>query len=162
MWLVFDKTFSNGKMSYVTIVYLAEMIKLGIQSFFIWGHLVSHLSKFDQVKFGQMKKQHFDSSIMNSKWLQIEKFWIPSLLNSKISTIVVLVNFHLRKFGRFKFVIFKFRRLQTSFRNPKLSQIEKSFEYQVCSAHQDLQSFYRTFFHLKKLYNKNTTFSLFL
>ena len=30
-----DKTFSNGKMSYVTIVDLAEMIKLGIQSFFI-------------------------------------------------------------------------------------------------------------------------------
>ena len=45
-------------MSYVTIVDLAEMIKLGIQSFFIWGHLVSHLSKFDQVKFSQMKKQH--------------------------------------------------------------------------------------------------------
>ena len=43
--------------------------KLGIQSFFIWGHVVSHLSKFDQVKFGQVKKQHFDSSIMNSKWL---------------------------------------------------------------------------------------------
>ena len=64
---MFDKTFSNGKMSYVTIVDLAEMIKLGIQSFFIQGHLVSHLSKFDQVKFGQMKKQHFDSSIMNSK-----------------------------------------------------------------------------------------------
>ena len=92
LWLVFDKTFSNGKMSYVTIVDLAEMIKLGIQSFFIWGHLVSHLSKFDQVKFGQMKKQHFDSSIMNSKCIQIEKFWIPSLLNSSISTIVVLVN----------------------------------------------------------------------
>ena len=83
LWLVFDKSFSNGKMSYVTIVDLADMIKLGIQSFFIWGHLVSHLSKFDQVKFGQIKKQHFDSSIMNSKWLQIEKFWIPSLLNSK-------------------------------------------------------------------------------
>ena len=31
----------------------------GIQSFFICGHLVSHLSKFDQVKFGQMKKQRF-------------------------------------------------------------------------------------------------------
>ena len=30
-------------------------------------HLVSHLSKFDQVKFGQMKKQHFDPSIMDSK-----------------------------------------------------------------------------------------------
>ena len=44
LWLVFDKTFSNGKMSYVTIVDLAEMIKLGIQRFFIWGHLVSHLS----------------------------------------------------------------------------------------------------------------------
>ena len=29
--------------------------------------LVSHLSKFDQVKFGQMKKQHFDPSIMDSK-----------------------------------------------------------------------------------------------
>ena len=68
-----------------TIVDLAEMIKLGIQSFFIWGYLVSHLSKFDQVKFGQMKKQHFDSSIMNSKLLLTEKFWIPSLLNSKRS-----------------------------------------------------------------------------
>jgi len=56
-----------GKMSYVTIVDIAEMIKLGIQSFFIRGHSVSHLSKFDQVKFGHMKKQHFDSSIMNSK-----------------------------------------------------------------------------------------------
>ena len=55
------------KMSYVTIVDLVEMIKLGIQSFFIRGHLVSHLSKFDQVKFGQMKKQHFDPSIMDSK-----------------------------------------------------------------------------------------------
>ena len=52
LWLVFDKTFSNGKMRYVTIIDLAEMIKFGIQSFFIWGHLVSHLSKFDQVKFG--------------------------------------------------------------------------------------------------------------
>ena len=31
----FDKTFSNGKMSHVTIVDLAKMIKLGIQSFFI-------------------------------------------------------------------------------------------------------------------------------
>ena len=90
LWLVFDKTFSNGKMSYVTIVDLAKMIKLGIQSFFIWGHVVSHLSKFDQVKFGQM---NFDSSIMNSKWLQIEKFWIPNLFNSLRSTIVVLVNF---------------------------------------------------------------------
>ena len=59
LWLVFDKTFLNGKMSYVTIVDLAEMIKLGIQRFFIWGHLVSHLSKFDLVKFGQMEKQHF-------------------------------------------------------------------------------------------------------
>ena len=84
-------------MSHVTIVDLAEMIKLGIPSFFIWGHLVSHLSKFDQVKFGQIKKQHFDSSIMNSKWLQIEKFWIPSLLNSSRSTIVVLVNFPFEK-----------------------------------------------------------------
>ena len=64
---MFDKNFSNGKMSYVTIVDLAEMIKLGIKRFFIGGHLLSHLSKFDQVKFGQMKKQHFDSSIMNSK-----------------------------------------------------------------------------------------------
>ena len=26
----------------------------------------------------------------------------------------------------------------------------KSFEYQVCSAHQDLQSLYRPFFHLRK------------
>ena len=121
---MFDKTFSNEKMSYVTIVDHAEMIKLGIQSFFIWGHLVSHLNKFDQVKFGQMKKQHFDSSIMNSKWLQTEKFWIPSLLNSSIYTIVVLVNFPFEKVGRFKFVIFKFRRLQNSFRNHKLSQIE--------------------------------------
>ena len=92
--IVFDKNFSNGKISYVTIVDLAEMIKLGIQSFFIWGYLVSHLSKFD----GQMKKQHFDSSIMDSKWLRIEKFWIPSLLNSKRSTIVVLVNFALTKY----------------------------------------------------------------
>ena len=125
LWLVFDKNFSNGKMSYVTIVDLDEMIKLGIQSFFIWGHLVSHLSKFDQVKFGQIKKQHFDSSIMNSKLLLIEKFWIPSLLNVKRSTIVVLVNFPFEKVGRFKFMIFKFRRLQTSFRNPRLSQIEK-------------------------------------
>ena len=33
--IVFDKTFSNGKISYVTIVDLAEMIKLGIQSFSI-------------------------------------------------------------------------------------------------------------------------------
>ena len=33
--------------------------------------------------------------------------------------------FHLRRFSRFKFVIFKFERLQTSFRNPRLSQIEK-------------------------------------
>ena len=64
---MFDKNFSNEKMSYVTIVDLSEMIKLGIQSFFILGHLVSHLSKFDKVKFGQIKKQHFDSSIMNSK-----------------------------------------------------------------------------------------------
>ena len=84
-------------MIYVTIVDLAEMIKLGIQSFFIWGHLVTHLSKFNQVKFGQIKKQHFDSSIMNSKWLQIEKFWITSLLNSKIYTIIVLVNFSYEK-----------------------------------------------------------------
>ena len=61
-------------MSYVTIVYLAEMIKLGIQSFLIWGHLVSHLSKFDQVKFGQMKKQHFDSSIMNSNDFKLKSF----------------------------------------------------------------------------------------
>ena len=81
-------------MSYVTIVDLAKMIKLGIQSFFIWGHVVSHLSKFDQVKFGQM---NFDSSTMNSKWLQIEKFWIPSLLKESISTIVVLVNFPFEK-----------------------------------------------------------------
>ena len=125
LWLVFDKNFSNGKMTYVTIVDLAEMIKLGIQSFFIWGHLVSHLNKFDQVKFGQMKKQHFDYSIMDSKWLQIETFWIPSLLKSSRSTIVVLVNFPFEKVGRFKFVIFKFWRLQTSFWDPRLSQIEK-------------------------------------
>ena len=46
-------------------------------------------------------------------------------------------------------MIFKFRRLQTSFWNPRLSQIE-SFEYQVCSAYQDLQSLYRPFFHLIK------------
>ena len=26
----------------------------------------------------------------------------------------------------------------------------KSFEYQVCSAHQDIQSLYRSFFHLRK------------
>ena len=26
----------------------------------------------------------------------------------------------------------------------------KSFEYQVCSAHQDIQSLYRPFFHLRK------------
>ena len=121
---MFDKTFSNGKMSYVTIVDLAEMIKLGIQRFFIWCHLVSHLSKFDQVKFGQMKKQHFDS-IMNSKWLQIKKCWIPSLFISSRYTIVVLVNFPFEKVKWFKFMIFKFRRLQTSFRNPRLSQIEK-------------------------------------
>ena len=97
LWLVFDKTFSNGKMIYITIVDLAKMIKLGIQRFFIWGHLVSHLSKFDQVKFGQMKKQHFDCSIMRSKWLQIETFWIPSLLKSSRYTIVVLVNFPFEK-----------------------------------------------------------------
>ena len=29
---MFDKTFSNGKIRYVTIVDLAEMIKLGIQT----------------------------------------------------------------------------------------------------------------------------------
>ena len=31
----YDETFSNGKMRYVTIVDLVEMIKLGIQRFFI-------------------------------------------------------------------------------------------------------------------------------
>ena len=120
----------------------------------------------------------FNSSIMNSKWLQTEKFWIPSLLNSKRSNnccfrqlsiwesldgsnlwflnfdtyklvfgtlhwlklksfeyqvcsaphdiqLLFLLTFHLRRFSRFKFVIFKFQRLQTSFRNPRLSQIEK-------------------------------------
>ena len=150
LWLVFDKTFSNGKMSYVTIVYIAEMIKLSIQSFFIWGHLVSHLSKFDQVKFGQMKKQHFDSIIMNSKWLQIEKFWVPSLLKSLRSTIVVLVNFPFwdsldgsnlwfLNFDIYKLVFGTLDCLKL-----------KSFEYQVCSAHQDLHSLYRPFFHLRK------------
>ena len=74
LWLVFDKNFSNGKIRYVTIVDLAEMIKLGIQSFFIWGHLVSHLSKFDQVKFGQIKKQHFDSSIMSCNDFKLKSF----------------------------------------------------------------------------------------
>ena len=132
LWLVFDKTFSNEKMSYVTIVDLAEMIKLGIQSFFIWGHLVSHLSKFDQVKFGQIKKQHFDSSIMNSKWLQIEKFWIPSLLNLSISTIVVFgqrstwdsldgSNLWFLNFDVYKLVFGTLDCLKL-----------KSFEYQVC------------------------------
>ena len=125
LWLVFDKHFSNKKMSYITIVDIAEMIKLGIQRFFIWGHLVSHLSKFDQVKFGQMKKQHFDSSIMNSKLLQIRKFWIPSLLTQKDLQLLFWSTFHLRKFRWFKFVIFKFWHLQTSFRNPRLSPIEK-------------------------------------
>jgi hypothetical protein len=47
---VFTETFSNGKMTYVNIVDLDEFNKLGIQKFFIWGHLVSHLTKFDQVK----------------------------------------------------------------------------------------------------------------
>ena len=41
-------------MDYIRIVDLDEMNNLVIQSFFIWGHLVSHLSKFDQVKFGQI------------------------------------------------------------------------------------------------------------
>ena len=148
---------------------------------------MSHLSKFDQVKFGQIKKQHFDSSIMNSKWLQIEK-----VLNTKFVKLIKIYNcyfgqlsiweslngsnlwflnfdaykldfgtlnclklkcfeyqvcsshqdiqllfwstFHLRKFGRFKFVIFKFRRLQTSFRNPKLSQIEKFWKPSLFSS----------------------------
>ena len=54
---MFDKTFLNRKMSYVTIVDLAEMIKLGIQSFF---HLRSFSVSFEQIcKFSQMEKQHF-------------------------------------------------------------------------------------------------------
>ena len=36
---MFDKTFSNGKMSYEKIVDLAEMIKLGIQNFSILDNL---------------------------------------------------------------------------------------------------------------------------
>ena len=148
---MFDKNFSNGKMIYVTIVDLAEMIKLGIQSFFIWGHLVSHLSKFDQVKFGQIKKQHFDSSIMNSKWLQLEKFWIIILLNSSRSTIVCFgqlsiwesldgSNLWFLNFDAYKLVFGTLDCLKW-----------KSFEYQVCSSHQYLQSLYRPFFYLKKL-----------
>ena len=130
------------------------MIKLGIQSFFIWGHLVSHLNKFDQVKFGQMKKQHFDSSIMNSKWLQIEKFWIPSLFNSSRSTIVVFgqlsiwdsldgSNLWFLNFDAYKLVFGTLDCLEL-----------KSFEYQVCSSHQDLQSLYRLFFLFEKVWTK--------
>ena len=109
LWLVFDKTFLNGKMSYVKIVDFTEMIKFGIQIFFIWGHLVSHLSKFDQVKFGQMKKQHFDPSIMDSKWLRIEKFWIPSLLilvELKKQQSLYRPFFHLKKLYNKKYYIF--------------------------------------------------------
>ena len=48
---MFDKTYSNEKMSYATIVDLAEMIKLGIQSFF---HLRSFSVSFEQVSPSQI------------------------------------------------------------------------------------------------------------
>ena len=100
LWLVFDKTFSNEKMSYVTIVDLAKMIKLGIQRFFIWGHLVSHLSKFDlwiDDNNGEKQKKllhvgieayNYNKTSNMYKWPQIKNLWIPSLIILARSTIV--------------------------------------------------------------------------
>ena len=87
---------------------------------------------------------------MNSKWLQIEKFWIPSLLNSSRYTIVVLeklsiwecldgTNLWFLNFNAYKLVFGTLDCLKL-----------KSFEYQVWLAHQDIKSLYRSFFHLKK------------
>ena len=48
----------------------------------------------------EYKQEHFrrlQTSFRNPRLSQIEKFLIPSLLNSKISTIVVLVNFPFEK-----------------------------------------------------------------
>ena len=136
-------------MSCVTIVDLAKMIKLGIQSFFIWGHVVSHLSKFDQVKFGQIKNNtltlvlwtlnDFKLKSLNTKFVKLKKIYNYCFGQLSIWDSLDGLNLWFLNFDANKLVFGTLDCLKL-----------KSFEYQVCSAHQDIQSLYRPFFHLRK------------
>jgi hypothetical protein len=57
--------------------------------------------------------------------LKLQSFEYQVCSSHQDIQILFWSTFHLRMFRWLKFVVFKFRRLQTSFRNPRLSQIEK-------------------------------------
>ena len=96
-----------------------------------------------------MKKQHFDSSIMNSKWLPIK------VLNTKFVKLIKIYDWYFGQLSIWDSLhasnlwFLNFDAYKQVFGTLDCLKL-KSFEYQVCSAHQDLQSLYRPFFHLRK------------
>jgi hypothetical protein len=70
-------------MLYVKIVYLDEFNKIGIQKFFIWGHLDSRLTKFDQVKVWILKKM-----TLPIKYLKPEMVWSWIVMKTKFANLI--------------------------------------------------------------------------
>ena len=81
-------TFSNGKLTKTTIVYIDEFNKLGIQNFSIWSHLEFIILK-SMCSFFIWPKLIWSNLLKwDTKWPQMKKLWIPSLIISESSTIV--------------------------------------------------------------------------
>ena len=62
---MFTNTFSNEKMNYIINVDLDELYNLSIQKFFIWDHLVSHLTNFTQNTYSFVHQQKVNRIIVH-------------------------------------------------------------------------------------------------
>ena len=103
MWLEFTKTFPNGKMNYVSNLCLDVFYNPCIQKFFIWGHLVPRLTKFDQVKSWIFFKRHFERTRDGFNYKSHKYKVYP---NYQGLYLVQWSTFYLRKFEPHRFSLF--------------------------------------------------------
>ena len=81
-----------------------------------------HLRNFRRFKFWFLNFDTYKLVFVTLDCLKLKSFEYQVCSAPHDIQLLFLLTFHLRRFSRFKFVIFKFRHLQTSFRNPRLSQ----------------------------------------
>ena len=75
-------TFSNGKLTKTTIVYIDEFNKLGIQNFSVWSHLEFIILESKCCFFICPNLTWSNLFKWDTKWPQMKKLWIPSLIIS--------------------------------------------------------------------------------
>ena len=150
--LHFIQTFSNEKISYIRIVDLDDLNKLGIQNFSIWDNLGFRklVCKHRNFKITNLNRPNYlkwkvdQTNNCRSWW--VEQTWYSKFFNLKSFRV---------KNTRVKVLFFSFDQiwLGQTCSNETLNDLRwKISEYQVWSSQQDLQLLHSSFSYLRKFY----------